>query len=223
MAGLIRRAGFAALIVAAAYALQLANMFYFEPRMGFATVGDFFDTAKLQPALTSTAWQLNAWGQLLAGFAFIFLGQVVAQLVRERRPVGAGLTAVAGGLCGGTTMLVAILSGPGALLPGAFAAANPGNDAAFVGTLVIVNYAVTTLGAILLGWFIVQLGWALRKRTRVPYLFTLFGLITGLANLNLFRSQAYYPLCYILVFLWAVALAFVLFTRAQQLAEPPED
>jgi hypothetical protein len=214
----IKAAGIAALFIFVAFAVHLANLFYFEPQMGFRSLADYMSTEQLLVGLRSSAWRYSGYAHFVTGIALVVLAVVAARWVRERAPTGALLVGATGTLAAMAFLLNGVVDLQGRDILFALDARNPGYTTAFVATLAFVRNILNLAALILLGWFIVQLTWSLRGAGKLPFLFALFSYVTGLVAFWLFRTPATYGVAYVLIPIWALVLGFTLYSQADALA-----
>ncbi len=223
MQGLVRAAGYAALVIAAAFAMHNLNGAWIEPRyLGFTGYADYADLGQLVNASRSWPWLASGIGHLSSGFAMVVLALGVFGIHRDRCP-GAALIALAAGLLSATGFLLLGLShviGRQTLM--LLADANPGlSDAAYMAATV-VRIWVNALAQVGLGWFAVQLSWCALRTATLPRAFAWYGYLCGASGLLM--AVAYLPLYLFTVLVWAPWLAWLLLRRppaATAQAHPP--
>jgi hypothetical protein len=218
MSSQIKAAGVAALFVFLAFAMHLANIFYFEPRMGFHSLRDYIHVPQLLVGLRSPSWLWTGYGHFATGIALVVLSAVCMQWARVRAPTGAVLVAIIGTLAALAFLLLGLIDLQGRDILFAFDLSNPGHTEAFVGSVALLRNIVNVTAIVLLGWFIAQLTWTLRSIGKLPLLFATFSYVTGLVAFWLFRTPTVYGVAYVLIPIWALVLGLMLYTRADSLA-----
>ncbi len=218
MSSQIKAAGVAALFVFWAFAVHLANIFYFEPQMGFHTLRDYIHVPQLLVGLRSSSWLWTGYGHFATGIALVVLSAVTVQWARSRAPIGALLVGAIGVLAAFAFLLMGIIDLQGRDILFAFDLSNPGHTPAFVGSVALLRNIVNVTAIVLLGWFIVQFTWTLRTIGKLPLLFAVFSYVTGLVAFWLFRTPTVYGVAYVLIPLWALALGILLYARADSMA-----
>jgi hypothetical protein len=96
----VRAAGMAALVIFLAFAVHASNLFYFEPRMGFARPGDYASIPKLAVGLRSASWLWSGYAHFATGLALVALAGVGSRLFESSRPLGSRLGLATGVLAG---------------------------------------------------------------------------------------------------------------------------
>jgi hypothetical protein len=218
MAGQLRVAGLAALFVFVAFAVHLLNIFYFEPKMGFASLADYLSVDKIEVGLRSRSWIWSGYGHFATGIALAVLTAVAFQWMRSRVPTGAVLVVVTGVLAAFAFFSLGLIDLQGSSILLGIEAANPGNKAPAIMAFALLRNTASVIALVALGWFIVQLTWSLRDLNRLPFLFAIFSYVTGLVAFWLFRGPAGMLVAYALIAIWAFGLGFHLFSRADSLA-----
>jgi hypothetical protein len=215
----IRAAGIAALFIFFAFAVHLANIFYFEPQMGFKSLADYMSADQLIVGLKSEPWTWSGYAHFVTGLALAVIAAVLVRWVRQRAPTGTLLVGIAGSLGALAFMLNGIIDLQGRDMLFAYDVRNPGNTQAIVITFAFLRNIVNITALVLLGWCVVQFTWVLRGVGKLPFLFAIFSYVAGLVTFWLFRTPSVYAAAYILLPLWALGFGLTLVTRAESLAQ----
>lgn len=213
----VSRAGLAAYFIAAAFAVHLANQFWFEPRMGFERIADYATAAKLAVGLRSDSWLWSGYAHFVTGWALPVLA-LAAWRVSSARPLAAAFTAAFGILAALAYLFTSVIDVPGRGILGLITQMNPLQADSMVLASAYVRSVVNALAIVATGLFILHFNWTLRSQGKVPWPYGLFGYLTGLTALALMFSPIAYGLSYLLIPLWAAATGFVLRANAHRIA-----
>jgi hypothetical protein len=222
MAAQLRRAGIAALVIFVAFAIHLANILYFEPRMGFERMEDYASMSKVAAALASQSWRWSGYGHLLTGIALFVLAAVSGRWLELQRPTAAALARMFGAAAGLGFVLTGVIDLLGRDVFTMLDSTNPGYTTALLGSLVLLRNMANATSLILLGAFVLVFTWSARQHGGWPVLFGLFSYLTAVATLLLFTWKTGYGLSYFLLPLWALGAGYLLMTRSQALARVEE-
>src|SRR5262245_7340754 len=97
MDSLVKATGWAALVIALAFAMHNLNGAYIEPRyLGFEGYGDYARLDKLMNASRAWPWLASGIGHFASGFAAVVLALGVLAAYGERRPAAARIAFAAG-------------------------------------------------------------------------------------------------------------------------------
>jgi hypothetical protein len=218
MSSQIQAAGVAAMFIFFAFLMHLANIFYFEPQIGFQSLRDYSDVPQLLKGLRSPSWLWSGYGHLATGIALVVITAVMLVWTRTRAATSAALVGIVGTLAAMAFVMNGIIDLQGSSIMFAFDAANPGHTESFVGSSAILRNVVNVSAIVLAGWFIVQVTWTLRGIGKLPFWFALLSYIIGLTAFWLFRTPTVYLAAYLLIPLWALIFGLTLYAKAESLA-----
>jgi hypothetical protein len=209
MDSLIRSAGFAALIIFAAFAMHNLNAGFIEPRyLGFESYADYALLPKLENASRTLPWLLSGLGHVLSGFAMVILALGVYTMFRDARPIAALIALSAGLLAAVGFLLLGMSHVIGRQTLFLLTDANPAmRDSAYM-TATVVRILFNGLAQVGLGWFAVELSWCSLKTRALPRPFVLYGFLSGGAGLLM--AFAYIPIYLYTVLIWALWLGLLL-------------
>lgn len=209
MEALVRASGYAALVIALAFAVHNVNGGWIEPRyLGFASYADYADLGKLTHASRAWPWLASGLGHVATGFAMVVLA--TGMLTRYRRAhcaaahlaFGAGLLSAAGFLLLGVSHVI----GRQSLF--LLADANPAlADSAYM-AMTVARIVFNGLAQVALGWFAAEISWCGLKVGDLPRAFCYYGYLSGAAGLLM--AVAYVPVYLFTVLIWAPWLAAIL-------------
>jgi hypothetical protein len=209
---LLRSAGWAALVIALAFAMHNLNGAWIEPRyLGFASYSDYADLDRLMAASRAWPWLLSGLGHVASGFAMVVLTLAVYAAFRAATPAAALLALGAGLLSAGGFFLTGLSHVIGRQTLMLLADANPDMAGTLYAAATVVRIWVNGLAQVCLGWFAVQLSLCARSTGALPRSFRLFGYVSGAAGLLM--AAAYIPIYLYTVLVWAGALAVLLLRR----------
>ena len=172
-------------------------LLFLEPAMGFKNMADFFDLAKVVPALGSAAWFVSNMLHIALGTTLLLFQSELRQPDATRRDFAADCCLAAAPL-----FVVVGMSGfVGEALLNIMQANSAGRDAALYG-LLAVRTMVLIAGVALLGLMILSV--SLRKNMAKSWL-RLLGLPIGLAALLFVLVPTPAP---VLLFVWFLAFNF---------------
>jgi hypothetical protein len=207
-----RAAGYAALLIFAAYGIHTLNGVYFEPAyLGFSDYHDYAVLPKLERASQSTEWLFSGLGHFAAGFAMTILALAGHEMFREARPVASRVALAAGMLAAVGFMLLGISHLLGRQAVHLIAEANPGmKDSAFL-VISLVRIVFNGLAQVGLGWFTIQFSWCGWSTRTLGKPFALFGFFSGSAGILM--GFAYIPVYLFTVLVWSLWCAITLLRR----------
>lgn len=213
--GLVRAAGFAALVVGLAFAIHVVNGAFVEPRyLGFGGYADYADLPHLERASRALPWLFSGLGHTASGFALVVVALGAYVRYRDLRPAPA-LLALAAGLLSATGFLLLglthVIGRESLFLLGD---ANPGlRDAAYMATTV-ARIWFNSLAQACLGWFALELAWCGAVTRTLPRAFIAWSVVSG--GTGLVMIFAYVPVYLVTVLVWAPWLGVILLgqTRA---------
>lgn len=214
----IRRAGLAAYLITAAFAVHLANQFWFEPHMGFESIADYASPERLEVGLRSDSWLWSGYAHFVTAWAVLVLAIVAHRLTHASRPLGAAFTAAFGVLAAGAFLLTSVLDVPGRGISASMRELNAAESDALILASAHLRSAVNALAIVACGLFVLHFNWTLRSRGDVPWTYGLLGYVTGALAVALMFSPIAYGLSYLLLPLWALATGMILRSRAAVLA-----
>ncbi len=218
---LIRSAGFAALVIFAAFLMHNLNAAYIEPRyLGFTSYADYALLAKLENASRALPWLLSGLGHVLSGFAMVILALGIYAMFREVRPIEAHIAICAGLLAATGFLLLGMSHVIGRQTLFLLTDANPAmRDSAYM-TATVVRILFNGLAQVGLGGFAVALSWCSLKTRTLPRSFAFYGLVSGGAGLLM--AFVYVPIYLFTVLFWALWLGVLLLRRPAQQVVAPE-
>lgn len=209
MDALIRPAGYAALVIFAAFAIHNLNGAYIEPTsLGFSGYDDYADLAKLQNASRALPWLYSGLGHLVSGFAMVVLALGVFALFRDARPATAWLMLAAGLLSSAGFLLLGFSHVIGRAALFLLAERNPAMRDSLYATATFVRILFNSLAQVGLGSLAVALSAAGLATMRLPQPFCYYGILSGIAGLAM--GFVYVPVYLFTVLLWALWLGIVL-------------
>jgi hypothetical protein len=206
-----RRAGIAALVVFAAFAMHSLNALYIEPNyLGFRNPAtDYADIEKLKNAIGSTPWTLSGIGHLLSGFALVYLALCAREMFREHKLIAARVALVAGVLSAVGFLLTGIsdLVG-GGLFKSRFAAVtliagqNPDIERAAYAAQALARISYNALAQVGLGWYAVLVSWCGMKTAMLGRRLCYFGYFSGFCGMVM--GVMFVPLYLYTVLVWSL-------------------
>jgi len=209
MSPLVHRAGYAALVIFAAFCMHTLNALYIEPNyLGFREYTDYADVDKLRHAMGSVPWMLSGWGHFLSGFAAVYLALAGRELFREHKLVPARIAMGAGLLSATGFMLTGIANLVGGQALELLSAANPELERSAYLASSLMRIAFNCLAQVGLGWYAVLVSWCGQRTGLLPRAFCYFGYLSGLSGVLM--GVAYVPVYLYLVLVWAVWYGSVL-------------
>ena len=216
------RAGTAALIIFAAFAMHSLNALYIEPTyLGFRNPAvDYATVAKLKNAIGSVPWTLSGIGHLLSGFAMVYLALCPRELFREHELLAARVALVAGVISAVGFLLTGIsdLVG-GGLFKSPFgavtlmAAQNPDIERAAYVSQALARISYNSLAQVGLGWYAMLVSWCGLKTGMLNRWFCYFGYVSGFCGLIM--GLMFVPLYLYTVLIWSLWYGFVLLRLPQ--------
>ena len=218
----VRAAGAAAMVIALAFAVHLSNIFYFEPRMGFARLTDYASFAKLAVGLRSTSWLWSGYAHFATGLALVVLASIGGRLIEPQRPLAGRLIFATGLLAALPFTFTGVCDITGRNLREMLDLTNPGHSDALYGALALLRGIVNNLSIVLLGWFILHLNRNLRRTRRLGFLLGLLGYLTGLTAFSAYAWPGGYGLAYLLTPAWALWMGVEFITDAAHVALPED-
>jgi len=187
-----RRAGIAAFIIFAAFAMHSLNALYIEPNfLGFKNPQvDYANIDKLKNAIGSVPWTLSGIGHFLSGFAMVYLALCAREMFREHKLVPARVALVAGVISAVGFLLTGIsdLVG-GGLFKSPFgavtlmAASNPDLERAAYLSQALARISYNSLAQVGLGWYAVLVSWCGMKTGLLGRGLCYFGYLSGFCGL----------------------------------------
>jgi hypothetical protein len=206
-----RRAGIAALVVFAAFAMHSLNALYIEPNyLGFRNPAtDYADLEKLKNAIGSAPWTLSGIGHLLSGFALVYLALCAREMFREHKLVAARVALVAGVISAVGFLLTGIsdLVG-GGLFRSPFAAVtligrqNPDIERAAYAAQALARISYNALAQVGLGWYAVLVSWCGLKTGLLGRWLCYFGYFSGFCGMIM--GVMFVPLYLYTVLVWSL-------------------
>lgn len=205
-----RRAGIAALVLCAAFAMHSVNALVIEPRfLGFENPQvDYADIDKLRNAIGSVPWTLSGFGHLASGFAMVYLALAAREMFREHKLVPARVALVAGviGAVGFLLTGIADLVGGGPFGSpfGAvklLAAANPDLERAAYLSQALSRITYNSLAQVGLGWYAVLVSWCGLKTGLLGRALCRFGYVSGFCGMVM--GVMFVPLYLYTVLVWS--------------------
>lgn len=206
-----RRAGFAALIIFAAFAMHSLNALYIEPRyLGFENPAvDYANLDKLKNAIGSVPWTLSGIGHFLSGFAMVYLALCAREMFREHKLVPARVALVAGVISAVGFLLTGISDlvggGPFGSPFGAvtlMAAQNPDVERAAYVAQALARISFNSLAQVGLGWYAVLVSWCGLKTGLFGRGLGWFGYFSGFCGLVM--GVTFVPLYLYTVLVWSL-------------------
>lgn len=206
-----RRAGLAALVIFAAFAMHSLNALYIEPNyLGFRNPSvDYADLDKLKNAIGSVPWTLSGIGHLLSGFAMVYLALCAREMFREAKLVPARVALVAGVISAIGFMLTGIADlvggGPFGSPFGAvalLAAQNPDVERAAYLAQALARISYNSLAQVGLGWYAVLVSWCGLKTGLFGRGLCYFGYVSGFCGLVM--GVMFVPLYLYTVLVWSL-------------------
>jgi hypothetical protein len=212
MDSLVKASGWAALVVALAFAMHNLNGAWIEPRLlGFGEYGDYARLDKLKNASRAWPWLASGIGHVATGFAMVVLALGALAAYGERRPAAARIAFAAGLLSAAGFLLLGLSHVIGRQSLFLLGDANPALRESAYMTATVVRIVFNRLAQVALGSFAIALSWCgLRTRT-LPASFCGYGYLSGAAGLLM--AVAYIPVYLYTVLVWAAWLAIVLLVR----------
>lgn len=205
-----RRAGIAALIIFAAFAMHSLNALYIEPNvLGFGNPQvDYANIDKLKNAIGSTPWTLSGLGHLLSGFAMVYLALCAREMFREHKLVAARVALVAGVISSVGFLLTGIsdLVG-GGLFNSPFGAVtlmathNPDVERAAYVAQALARISYNSLAQVGLGWYAVLVSWCGRRTGLLGRGLCGFGYFSGFCGMLM--GLMFVPLYLYTVLVWS--------------------
>jgi hypothetical protein len=212
-----RRAGIAALIIFAAFAMHTLNALYIEPRyLGFENPAvDYANLDKLKNAIGSAPWTLSGFGHLLSGFAMVYLALCAREMFREWKLVPARVALVAGVISAIGFLLTGISDlvggGPFGSPFGAvrlLGSQNPDVERAAYVAQSLSRISYNSLAQVGLGWYAVLVSWCGRRTGLLGRALCYFGYFSGFCGLLM--GVTFLPLYLYTVLLWSLWYGLVL-------------
>lgn len=218
----VRAAGTAALVIFLAFAVHASNVFYFEPRMGFAGIDDYARIPLIARGLESLPWLWSGYAHIATGFALVVLAVVGHRLFEPARPLAARLVLATGVLAALPFALTGVCDVQGRMLRALFDANNPGLSGPLYAAFALLRGIASQLAIILAGWFVLQFNWSLRQTRRVGFLLGLLGYATGFAALSACVWPAGYGLAYLLLPAWTLWIGIDFLADTGHVVQPED-
>ena len=206
-----RRAGTAALVIFAAFAMHNLNALYIEPTyLGFQNPRiDYANIDKLRNAIGSVPWTLSGIGHLLSGFAMVYLALCPRELFREHKLLPARVALVAGVISAVGFLLTGIsdLVG-GGLFKSPFgavtimAAQNPDIERAAYVSQALARISYNSLAQVGLGWYAILVSWCGLKTGLLQRPLCYFGYLSGFCGVIM--GLMFVPLYLYTVLIWSL-------------------
>jgi len=206
-----RRAGIAALIVFAAFAMHSVNALYIEPTyLGFEDPAkDYANLDKLKNAIGSVPWTLSGFGHLFCGFALVYLALAAREMFREHKLVPARVALVAGIISAVGFLLTGISDlvggGPFKSPFGAvtlLAAQNPDVERAALVAQSLARISYNSLAQVGLGWYAILVSWCGWKTGLLGRGLCGFGYFSGFCGIIM--GVTFIPLYLYTVLVWSL-------------------
>jgi hypothetical protein len=204
------RAGFAALIIFAAFLMHSINALYIEPTyLGFKNPAvDYANIDKLKNAIGSVPWTLSGFGHLLSGFAMVYLALAGREMFRDYKLVPARVAMVAGVISAVGFLLTGIsdlvgggpFKSPFGAVP-LLAAANPDVERAAYLAQSLGRIYFNSLAQVGLGWYAVLVSWCGLKTGMLPRPLCWFGYFSGFCGMIM--GILFVPLYLYTVLIWS--------------------
>ena len=204
-----RRAGYAALVIFAAFAMHTLNAVYIEPNyLGFRDPQvDYANIDKLKNAIGTIPWTLSGLGHLLSGFAMVYLAIGARELFRDdassRVALAAGIVSAVGFLLTGISDLVG--GGPFKSPFGAvtiLSAQNPDIERAAYVAQSLARISYNSLAQVGLGWYAIVVSRCGIRSGRLGKGFCWFGYVSGACGLVM--GIMFVPLYLYTVLVWSI-------------------
>lgn len=216
----LRAAGYAALLIFAAFLMHNVNAGYFEPRvLGFHEPADYARIELLRNAIGSVPWTLSGFGHLFCGFAMMYLARAAGELCG---PAGAAPARIAGyaAVAGGIGFLLTGISdlvggGPFGSPFGAvrlMAAQNPDVERAAYLAQSLARISYNSLAQVGLGWYAVLVSWGGIRSGSLPKWLCYFGYFSGFCGVIM--GVLFVPLYLYTVLLWSLGFGITLLRRS---------
>jgi hypothetical protein len=190
-------------LLAIAFLSHSIVLLVFEPAMGFREFSDFFDLAKIVPALSSTAWYVGNFMHVLVGFGLLLLAAGIHSAGIPRSV----LTAAFGFAAAPLFVVIGMSGFVGDQLVGLLTDTAE-RDAALLGLLVGVRTMVLYAAVAVFGGMVLAIS---GQSDFVPRWLRLLGLPVGIAALIFVVVPTPMPL---ILFIWSAALLFCLWRKA---------
>lgn len=218
-----RRAGIAALIIFAAFAMHSLNALYIEPKyLGFENPAvDYANLDKLRNAIGSVPWTLSGFGHLLSGFAMVYLALCAREMFREHKLVPARVALVAGVISAAGFLLTGIsdlvgggpFKSPFGAVP-LLAAQNPDIERAAYVAQALARISYNSLAQVGLGWYAVLISWCGLKTGMLGRWLCYFGYFSGFCGLLM--AIMFVPLYLYTVLAWSLWFGVTLLRLPQR-------
>jgi hypothetical protein len=223
-----RRAGYAALVIFAAFLMHTINAAYFEPRvLGFTNVPyDYARVDLLVNAIGTVPWTLSGFGHLLSGFACVYLAVAGQEMFRTSEPVAARFLSITGTIAA----IGFLLTGISDLVGGGpfkfrFASAplmvsqNPGMEQPIYLAMGLVRIFFNALAQVGLGWYAIVVSRCGLRTGRLGRALCWFGYVSGACGLLM--GIVFAPLYLYTVLVWSLWYGITLLRLREPLGTSP--
>jgi len=217
----VKRGGAAAIVVGLAFLVHLANQFWFEPRMGFGSIADYADTARLAVGLRSGPWVASGLAHGATGVALIVFGLAACAAFAQRRPGAARAIVVFTALAGLAFLLTAVVDVPGRRLLWALDAANPSITAPLIASAALLRGVLNLAAIVLAGCALLCFTWSARQVKALSLSTGVLGYLAGAAGVATFLSPGAYGAAYLLIPAWAILTGLRMRADPQRFIETP--